>query len=218
MQRIPSNEGAAAAAGRFRAARPLPSRDVRAFGTAVTALVSCALLCWSAPAPAQQLERSIRHPWTLYVFVSTTMPHQGLVELAREASQAQASMVFRGFPGSSFDLGGEQRLIAQLNAECCGVDAGSAQSQAGSSTSSRAAARAVPAWSIDPALYRRFEVSVVPTFVLAGTGAAGDQAFTKVAGDMALASALKYFAQGSAIPALRQAAVSIYQSAYGGRQ
>ena len=127
-------------------------------------------------------------------------------------------MVLRGFPGSFFDLGAGQRLVAQLNAECCGVSADSARQDSASGRPASAALSEVPAWSIDPALYRRFDVSVVPTFVLAETGGTGDQTFTKVSGDMALASALKYVAQGSASPARRAAAVSIYQSAYRGRQ
>lgn len=218
MRRTPFNEvAAAAAAGRARA----PSRarrHVRAGATAVAALLAVVLLCSSAPAQAQQLEQAMRHPWPLYVFVSTSMPHRDLVDLAREASHARASLVFRGFPGSLFDLGAEQRLIAQLDEECCGVVAGAAQSDAHSGRPVTTSAQEVPAWSVDPALYHRFDVSVVPTFVLAGTGASGDQAFTKVAGDMSLANALKNFAQGSAIPAFRQAAASIYQSAYRGRQ
>jgi conjugal transfer pilus assembly protein TrbC len=176
------------------------------------------LLCGSEPAPAQQLEATMRHPWTLYVFVSTGMPHAALVNLAREAGLAHASMVLRGFPGSTFDLGAGQRLVTQLNEECCGVSARSAQSQSVTGAAAPTAAQQSPGWSIDPALYRRFDVSVVPTFVLAATGGTGDDTFTKVSGDMALASALKYVAQGSSSAARRAAAASIYQSAYGGRQ
>ena len=217
MQRIPFNEAAAVAVG----PSCVPSRSrrhARAGATAVAALVSAVLLCSSSPAPAQQLEQAMRHPWTLYVFVSTSMPHRGLVDLAREASQAHAAMVFRGFPGTFFDLGAEQRLIAQLNEECCGVVAGAAQSDARWGRPSSTTAQEVPTWSIDPALYHRFDVAVVPTFVLAGTGASGEQAFTKVAGDMALASALKFFAQRSAIGSVRQQAATLYQSTYGGRE
>ena len=166
----------------------------------------------SQPAQAQELERSMRRPWTLYVFVSTSMPHQTLVNLAREAGQAHAAVVFRGFPGGQFDLQSEQRFVAQLNAECCDVR------PAVGGAAAAAASTGAPAWSIDPALYRRFGVDVVPSFVLAANGASGDQSFSKVAGDMALASALKYFAQKSAIGPIRQQAVSIYQSTYGGRQ
>ena len=177
----------------------------------VAAVVATLLTIAAQRADAQELEHAIRQPWTLYVFVSTGMPRQALVDLAREAGQAHAAVVFRGFPGGQFDLGGEQRYIAQLNADCCDV-----HPAVGGAAALRAAA--VPAWSIDPALYRRFAVDVVPTFVLAATGAAGEQTFSKVSGDMALANALKYFAQQSAISVIRQQATSIYQSTYGGRR
>lgn len=190
----------------------------RALFTAGASLTAALLLFVCAPAPAQQLEASMRHPWTLYVFVSTGMPRQSLVNLAREAASAHASMVFRGFPGSFFDLGAGQRLVAQLNEECCGVSASSVQSSSVTGVMASPTAPQVPAWSIDPALYRRFDVSVVPTFVLAETSGGGEQSFTKVAGDMALASALKYFAQGSSSSACRAAAAAIYQTAYRGRQ
>ena len=192
------------------------------FTSAVIASIAAAVLtCSTESARAQQLEHSMRQPWSLYIFVSTGMPHQSLVALAREAVLVNgANIVFRGFPGSTFDLQGEQRLIAQLNQECCGVtpDVTSPRSSTPSTRQHVAQPPRVPAWSIDPALFRRFDVSVVPTFVLAETGNAGDQTFTKVSGDMALANALKFFAQGSSSPARRQAAATIYQAAYGGRQ
>lgn len=226
MQRIPFNEAAQLALparAQVPVCAPVRARaraldHAQSLMTAAAALGCAWLLCFSAPVPAQQLEQSMRHPWTLYVFVSTGMPHQALVNLAREAGQAHASMVLRGFPGSFFDLGAGQRFVAQLNEECCGVSPASAGQDAAAGRAGAAAAPEVPGWSIDPALYRRFDVSVVPTFVLAETGGTGEQTFTKVSGDMALASALKYVAQGSASPARRAAAASIYQSAYRGRQ
>jgi conjugal transfer pilus assembly protein TrbC len=184
---------------------------LRALAIGLVAIAGAMLLTWSGRAESQELEHAMRQPWTLYVFVSTGMPHQTLVDLAREAGQAHAAVVFRGFPGGQFDLQGEQRFVAQLNAECCDV-----HPAVGGVSAMRAAA--VPAWSIDPALYRRFGVDVVPCFVLAATGASGDQSYSKVSGDMALANALKYFAQKSAIAPVRQQAVAIYQSTYGGRQ
>ena len=199
--------------------RSASKKHGRFASTVIAAVAAAVLTCCTASARAQQLEHSMRQPWSLYIFVSTGMPHQSLVALAREAVLVNAALVFRGFPGSAFDLQGEQRLIAQLNQECCGVSADASSLR--SSTASRqhvAQLPRVPAWSIDPALFRRFDVSVVPTFVLAETGNTGDQSFTKVSGDMALANALKFFAQGSASPARRQAAVTIYQAAYGGRQ
>jgi len=164
----------------------------------------------------QELERAIRQPWTVYVFVSAGMPHQSLVELAREAARAHAAMVFRGFPGGVFDLQGEQRLVAQLNEECCHQQRTAPTGSGGSGHLTSTSV--VPAWSVDPALYRQFDVTVVPTFVIAATGATDELLFSKVSGDMALASALKYFAQRSAIPLIRQQAVSRYQLAYGGHQ
>lgn len=183
----------------------------RTLAVGIAAIVAAALAVSCEHSHAQELERSMRHPWTLYVFVSTGMPHQTLVDLAREAGQAHAAVVFRGFLGGQFDITAEQRFVAQLNAECCDVHP--AVGGAGALNSA-----AVPAWSIDPALYRRFGVDVVPTFVLAATGTTGDKTFSKVAGDMALANALKYFAQKSAIAPIRQQAAAIYQSTYGGRQ
>lgn len=184
---------------------------VRALAVGLIAISGALMMTWSERAESQELERAMRRPWTLYVFVSTSVPHQTLVDLAREAGQAHAAVVFRGFPGGQFDLQTEQRYIAQLNAECCDV-----HPAVGGAAAMRSAA--VPAWSIDPALYRRFGVDVVPCFVLAATGASGEQSFSKVSGDMALANALKYFAQKSAIASVRQQAVAIYQSTYGGRQ
>jgi conjugal transfer pilus assembly protein TrbC len=213
VQRIPSSEVAA------QRDSPAPSRRRAALRTAAigAAAVAGALLM-SCPMSAhpQELERAIRQPWTLYVFVSTGMPHQSLVDLARDAARAHAAMVFRGFPGGAFDLQGEQRLVARLNEECCRAQR-SAPTGAGESERLMPAS-VVPAWSIDPMLYHRFDVTVVPTFVIAATGVADEQSFSKVSGDMALASALKYFAQRSAIPSIRQQAVSLYQLAYGGRQ
>ena len=204
MQRTPFND-----------VRPRLGLRGRALGRALVvafaATVAAALLVMSERSQAQELEQSMRHPWTLYVFVSTGMPHQTLVDLAREAGQAHAAVVFRGFPGGQFDIQAEQRFVAQLNAECCDI-----HPAVGGAAALKAAA--VPAWSIDPALYRRFAVDVVPTFVLAANGASGDKTFTKVAGDMALANALKYFAQKSSIAPIRQQAAAIYQSTYGGRQ
>lgn len=213
MQRTPSSEVTS------RGDAPAPSlrrASLRTVAIGVAAVAGALLMSCPTSVHPQELERAIRQPWTLYVFVSAGMPHQSLVGLAREAARAHAAMVFRGFPGGTFDLQSEQHLVAQLNEECCRPQrtgpTGAGESDRLTSTS------VVPAWSVDPALYHRFDVTVVPTFVLAATGGTGEQSFSKVSGDMALASALKYFAQRSAIPPLRQQSVSLYQLAYGGRQ
>ena len=211
MQRIPSSEAPSCGA---RAGRVGHAREVTAAVVRVGALIGAVLMTFPTSAQPQELERGIRQPWSLYVFVSTNMPRQALVALAREASAAHATMVFRGFQSGGFDLGGEQRLVAELNEECCHVSAAG-----GAGGNPRAGTQAlVPAWLVDPALYHRFGVDLVPTFVLAANGATGAQSFSKVTGDMALASALKYFAQRSAITTIRQEASATYQAAFGGRQ
>ena len=213
MQRIPSSE---AVVHRDSPASIVRRDSFRTAAIGVAAVAGALLMSWPMSVHPQELERAIRQPWTLYVFVSTGMPHQSLVDLARDAARAHAAMVFRGFPGGTFDLQGEQRLVAQLNEECCRPQR---TAPAGAGANDRLTpASVVPAWSVDPVLYRRFDITVVPTFVIAATGGTDAQSFSKVSGDMALASALKYFAQRSALPTIRQQAVSFYQLAYGGRQ
>ena len=213
MQRIPSSEGAA------QGEWPAPSlrrATLRILAIGVAAVAGALLMTCPTSVHPQELERAIRQPWTLYVFVSTGMPHQSLVDLAREAARAHAAVVFRGFPGGVFDLQGEQRLVAQLNEECCRPQRTAPAGAGGSEHLTSASV--VPGWSVDPALYHRFDVTVVPTFVIAATGGSDERSFSKVSGDMALASALKFFAQRSAIPSIRRQATSLYQLAYGGRQ
>ena len=211
MRRIPFSD---AAVGRSACCTRAGLVPPRAWARGAIAVLGATLASLVNPASAQELEHAIRQPWALYVFVSSRMPHQSLVALAREARQAHATMVFRGFQTDGFNLAGQQQFVAQLNEECCAAAGGALGVPAGR----RADAPAGPAWSIDPSLYRRFAVDVVPSFVLAANGATGDQSFSKVAGDMALASALKFFAQRSAIGSVRQQAATLYQSTYGGRE
>src|SRR5450631_2636811 len=88
-----------------------------------------ALSGWPASAQAQletqSMLQSMRTGWTTYIFVSTLTPRTSLVELAREASQAGAVLVFRGFgatgrdEGTPVDLQAMQRRIAEIDEECC---------------------------------------------------------------------------------------------------
>ena len=83
-------------------AKPSPRSGLLRTATAGVAAVAGALLMFCpTSAQPQELERAIRQPWTLYIFVSAGMPHQSLVGLAREAARAHAAMVFRGFPGGT---------------------------------------------------------------------------------------------------------------------
>ena len=169
--------------------------------------------------PVASLAQDMRQGWRTFIFVSTHMPRQSLVELARDAASSGAVFVLRGFdvqttaevarapesvgqPILPIDLARTQRLAADIAAACC-------------------AGRQPPHWIVDPQSFERYRVSAVPTFVLAWPGAAGQAAderlYTSVTGDMALANALKFIAQQSKLPALRVRAKELYGQAFGGR-
>jgi conjugal transfer pilus assembly protein TrbC len=177
--------------------------------TLAAATSSFAMLVSCEDVHAQDLASSIRQPWSLYVFVSSQTPQASLVGLAREATQAGAVLVLRGFPANDATLAGAQAFTAHIDAACCGVEPKRADATAG--------AGIVPAWVVDPKLYQTFGVRAVPAFVLARTGSTREQDFCEVEGDMALANALKFFAQKSASPAIRQQAAQVYAHAFGGR-
>jgi conjugal transfer pilus assembly protein TrbC len=165
-------------------------------------LAGIALAAGLAAAPAanaQGMVDSIRTGWSTYIFVSTTMPRLALVDLAREASQARATLVLRGFatpPGQPVDLPAMQRLIAEIDAACCD--------------------KRPVAWMVDPKLFDRYRIRAVPSFVLADGTGADPRSYSLVTGDMALANALKFFAQTSALPAVRDRAAALYALAYAG--
>ena len=183
--------------------------------SARAAIAAAAMLMMASPAiRAQGLEHTMRKPWSLYVFVATSLPHSTLVSLAREAAVTRAKLVFRGFANGAFDIGGEQRLVAQLNEECCHVEPDAPLTQSRSSQGQLTA----PAWSIDPMLYTQFNVDQVPAFVLSANGATGDKSYSKVTGDMAIATALKFFAQRSSVGSIKTQAAAIYQASFGGRE
>ena len=166
--------------------------------------------------PVASLAQDMRQGWRTFIFVSTHMPRQSLVELAREAASSGAVLVLRGFdvqtaaqtasqaiqPIAPIDLARTQRLAADIAAACC-------------------AGRQPPHWIVDPQSFERYRVNAVPTFVLAWPGTAGPAAderlYASVTGDMALANALKFFAQQSKLPALRARAKELYGQAFGGR-
>lgn len=142
--------------------------------------------------------------WHTYVFVSTGMPRSRLVELAREASAADAVLVFRGFAqpaeggaGAPVSLQALQTLVAEVDASCCQAKK--------------------PAWTVDPKLFERYRITAAPSFCLAWGEAGRVQDFSAIAGDMALGNALKFMAQQSALPGIRKRAAAIYQEAFGGR-
>lgn len=136
-------------------------------------------------------------PWNALIFVSTKMPQASVLELAKEASQANAILVLTGFIDEGGTLTDTQRYVAGINNACC--------------------AKKPPRWMIDPVLTRRFHVSAAPTFVLAHGESDNPGEYSKVAGEMSLAQALKFFAQTSQLPSARDYASHVYYSAYGSK-
>jgi len=126
-----------------------------------------------------------------YVFVSSKMSDTTLIALARDARGAGLTMVLNGFWG---DLDSTRRRVGEINRACCG--------QRGA------------AWQINPLLFQRYRITAVPAFVIAvGPGdAAGD--FSKVAGEMSVANALKFFGQRSALADVRKYASKAYVAAF----
>jgi conjugal transfer pilus assembly protein TrbC len=135
--------------------------------------------------------------WNTFIFVSTKMPRQSLVELAREASQAQAVIVLTGFGGSADTLVATQAFAAEINNICC---------------------QQKPArWIVDPVLTRRYQVNAAPTFVVGHGKSDNPNEFSKVAGEFSLAQALKLIAQGSRVAPAIDYAKRVYTATYGER-
>lgn len=143
------------------------------------------------------LSETIAAPWNTYVFVSTRMPLQSVIELAREASQARAVVVLTGFGGGESTLTSTQQYAAEINRACC--------------------AKQPARWIIDPVLTRRYGVRAAPSFVVAHGSSEDPGEFSKVAGEMSLSQALKFFAQTSKLPSARDYASKVYYSAYGSK-
>ncbi|KDR25592.1 MULTISPECIES: TrbC family F-type conjugative pilus assembly protein [Caballeronia] len=160
-------------------------------------LLATIMLCCAASTHAEQpsLVDSMTAPWNTLVFVSTRMPQASVIELAREASQAGAVIVLTGFSDENGTLTATQKYAAQISSACCGKK---------------------PAhWIIDPVLTRRYHVTAAPTFVVAHGESDDPREYSKVAGEISLAQALKFVAQTSKLPAARDAASRVYYSAYG---
>lgn len=150
-----------------------------------------------AHADDASLMEAMTAPWNTLIFVSTKMPQASVLELAREASQAHAVLVLTGFTGEENTLTDTQRYVAQVNAACCGKN---------------------PAhWVIDPVFTRRYHVTAAPTFVIAHGDSDNPAEYSKVAGEISVAQALKLFSQTSQLPSARDYAAHVYYTAYGSK-
>jgi conjugal transfer pilus assembly protein TrbC len=133
--------------------------------------------------------------WNTFIFVSTQMPRETLLELAREAGAAHAVIVLNGFGGTDATLMSTQKFAKEINDACC-------QKQ--------------PArWVIDPVLTKRYHVVSVPTFVVGHGNTDNPGEYSKVAGEISLSQALKFFAQDSKLESASDFAKRTYYSAFG---
>ena len=128
---------------------------------------------------AGQVPRADTAPSGLLVFVTLAMPDDALSRLAAQAEKAQATLLIRGLQNRSM------RATAQRAAKIIGE-------------------RRV-AWLIDPRAFKRFDVRVAPSFVLAHRAAESgcasgecpsDNGYAMVAGDVSLDYALEAIERG----------------------
>lgn len=126
-----------------------------------------------------------------YVFVSSRLSDTTLIPLARDARQAGFTLVLNGFWG---DLASTRQRIAGINAACCTNNG--------------------PHWQINPLLFQRYKVTLVPSYVMAVGPGDSPQDYSKVAGEMSMANALKFFGQQSRLPSVRRLASAAYNKAF----
>jgi conjugal transfer pilus assembly protein TrbC len=149
----------------------------------------------SASTMAQSLSQAFTpQPWNTYVFVSTSIPRSTLRELAKQASQAKATLVLNGFEPKTRSLESTRAFIAAINDECCAKNPAS--------------------WVIHPKLFEAFKVQKTPAFVLAQGQSGTKETFVSITGEMSLPNAYKFFAQNAATPQLQKKAAEIYTKTY----
>jgi len=149
----------------------------------------------TSTATAQSMLSNIRSQWETYIVVSSAMPRDQLISLAKEASLADAVMVFNGFPNRKNSIPATQRMISEINLACCDKQHPSR-------------------WVIDPKIIGRYHILASPSFILAHGESTRNDDFSLITGDIDLANALKSFVQRSGSPAIRQRATAIYQRAF----
>ena len=161
-----------------------------------TALIIAAFAISSTPSLAGSLADQIKAPWSFLIFVSSGMPKQQIVSLARQAVQSKATLVLSGFPRWEPTPVGVRKWVAQVNDDCCSGQG--------------------PSWVIDPKLFASYKVQQVPTFVLTKGGDPSDDSFSKVSGDMDIGNALKFFNQESRLDPIRKEAERRYNYSFRG--
>lgn len=174
-----------------------PIFSTRTIATGRIAL--CVALASCQAAHAQSLYDTLRNRnesgLSAYVFVSANLSDATLIALARDARRAGMSLVLNGFVHEGpLALQDTQRRVEEINHACCAKNGAH--------------------WQINPLLYQRYRITATPSFVIArGSGdKPGD--YSKVAGEMGIGNALKFFAQQSQIAVIRQRASDVYTKSF----
>lgn len=161
----------------------------------ITQIVIVTAALFSCHARSQTMAQDITAHWASYIVVSSALPQRQLVSLARDAAKSKSVMVLNGFVNGQNSIQEAQRFIAEINRQCCTVEQPSR-------------------WIIDPKLVARYGVQAAPTFILARGESLQPSAWSKVAGDLDLASALKTFAQRSRSADVRRQASALYTQSF----
>lgn len=127
-----------------------------------------------------------------FIFVTTKMPNQDLIELASQARIAKMTMILNGFvDSSSSGLENTKQKIAEINTACCGNNG--------------------PSWEIYPQLFEKFNIKEGPSFVISIRNPQSLSDYTKVTGVMSVQNALKFIYSGSLDSQIKADAKSAYK-------
>lgn len=159
--------------------------------------VALSIGLWLGEAHSQTplMQALAQEKWGVYILVSTKMPRDSLIAIARDAAMSDATLVLNGFPSKPGDVDAFQRFVADINQACCGTQK--------------------TKWEIHPQLFQKYQARETPTFILANTR---NSTFVKVSGDMRLGQALKFIAQASNAVNARNTAREIYNKAFTGKE
>ncbi len=149
------------------------------------------VLIASAAHPQTLIEAMRPAQWTTLIFVSTKMPRESLVTLARQAQRTGATLVLNGFQAGHVGMGEAQLWVGQLNLDCCGPRGGAA-------------------FEIDPKKFQQYDIKSVPAFIITPFIDAPASQWSKVSGDMDLGNAFKFFATQSHLKNAREYAEIAY--------
>lgn len=147
-----------------------------------------------AVAKDNQLSNSFKKDQTIdrYLFVTSKLSDQDLIELAAQANIAKMTLVLSGFiDPSSAGLEHTKLKIAKINQACCGENG--------------------PTWLIYPQLFDKFDVKQVPSFVISKKNIKSKGDFAKVTGIMSVQNALKFIYAGALDPQIKAASKAAYQ-------